>query len=108
MADRAAIEEAFKQHRQGMSLTDALNAGIMAVAQMGIVVGSNRTGVVRGGVLKGPGPRGGESSAAAYGRMMHQKWNPGPGWEKEYRLPSGRRIDAINWQTRRDSRAKAE
>nr|WP_231960974.1 RHS repeat-associated core domain-containing protein [Amycolatopsis thermoflava] len=53
MADRAAIEEAFKQHSQGMSLTDALNVGIMAIAQMGIAVGSNRTGVVRGGVLKG-------------------------------------------------------
>ncbi|MEV5303495.1 DNRLRE domain-containing protein [Amycolatopsis methanolica] len=49
-ADRTAIEEAFKQHSQGMSFTDALNAGIMTIAQMGIVVGSNRTGVIRGGV----------------------------------------------------------
>jgi hypothetical protein len=53
----------------------------------------------RGGRVSGPGPRGGESSAAARGRQAHRDWDPGPGYEKEVTLPSGRRVDAINWET---------
>lgn len=51
-------------------------------------------------VIRGPGPRGGESTAAARGRQAHQSWDYGPGFEREFRLPSGRRVDGINFQTR--------
>lgn len=47
----------------------------------------------------GPGPGGGESPAAAHGREMHEAWDYGPGFEKEARLPSGSRVDAVNWET---------
>lgn len=50
--------------------------------------------------LKGPGPGGGESSAAAYGRAMHASYNYGPGFEKEFTLESGQRVDAVNFDTR--------
>lgn len=45
--------------------------------------------------------RGGESAAAAYGRRIHQEYDYGPGFVKEFRdLPSGRRPDAVNLQER--------
>lgn len=61
--------------------------------------------VVEGGTdarkIEGPGPRGGESTAAAFGRKMHDDWDYGEGFVKEFRgLKSGRRPDAINFKTR--------
>lgn len=44
--------------------------------------------------------RGGESPEAKYGREQHQAWDYGPGFEKEVRLPSGRRVDGLNPETR--------
>ncbi len=44
--------------------------------------------------------RGGESVQAAQGRAVHRAWDPGPGFVKEERLPSGKRPDAVNYQTR--------
>jgi hypothetical protein len=49
---------------------------------------------------RGPGPRRGESSAAARGRQVHKSWDHGPGFEPEFRLPSGRQVDGIKFQTR--------
>jgi hypothetical protein len=43
--------------------------------------------------------RGGESAAAAAGRAQHAAKDWGPGFEKEVRLPSGRRVDAIDFGT---------
>ncbi|MCR1784448.1 hypothetical protein KVF89_18035 [Nocardioides carbamazepini] len=31
---------------------------------------------------------------------MHAAWNYGSGFQREFRLPSGRRVDGINLQTR--------
>ena len=56
--------------------------------------------VVAGGELSGPGPSGGESSAAAYGRYIHGVFDYGPGFEREFTLPSGKRADAVNFLTR--------
>lgn len=42
----------------------------------------------------------GETPAAARGRQAHKEWDPGPGYRKEERLLSGRRPDAINYDTR--------
>lgn len=47
-----------------------------------------------------PKPVNGETSATALGRKMHQDWDYGPGFVPEYRLPSGARVDAINFETR--------
>ncbi|HEY4307743.1 MAG TPA: RHS repeat-associated core domain-containing protein [Gemmatimonadaceae bacterium] len=41
----------------------------------------------------------GETSAAAGGREAHRAWDPGSGFQKEVRLPSGKRCDALNPQT---------
>lgn len=43
--------------------------------------------------------RGGESAAAKLGRLKHKQYNPGPGYQKEVRLPSGKRADAVNFET---------
>jgi RHS repeat-associated protein len=51
-------------------------------------------------LLPGPGPRGGESPAAARGREAHRTWDYGPDFEREFTLPSGQRVDGINLQTR--------
>lgn len=39
---------------------------------------------------------GGETEATKRGRQVHTDWQPGEGYEKEVRLPSGRRADAVN------------
>jgi hypothetical protein len=46
------------------------------------------------------GVRGGESVQAAQGRAAHREWDPGAGFQKEVRLPSGKRADAVNYETR--------
>ncbi|ACR13961.1 Rhs family protein [Teredinibacter turnerae T7901] len=40
------------------------------------------------------------AEAAAKGRQMHKDYDYGPGFEKEVTLPSGKRADAVNWETR--------
>ena len=42
----------------------------------------------------------GETPATKLGREIHKAWEYGPGFEKEFTLPSGRRVDAINFETR--------
>lgn len=42
----------------------------------------------------------GETSATKLGRDMHASWDYGRGFEKEFRLPSGKRVDGINFETR--------
>ena len=38
----------------------------------------------------------GETAATARGKEMHKWWDYGEGFVKEYRLPSGKRADAVN------------
>ncbi|HZI05908.1 MAG TPA: hypothetical protein VEZ71_17895 [Archangium sp.] len=45
---------------------------------------------------RGAKKTGGETEAAKRGRQAHTDWQPGEGYEKEVRLPSGRRADAVN------------
>jgi RHS repeat-associated protein len=42
----------------------------------------------------------GETAATAYGRLMHQTFDYGPGFEREFTLRAGGRVDAINFDTR--------
>ncbi|WP_353650324.1 RHS repeat-associated core domain-containing protein [Nakamurella sp. A5-74] len=42
----------------------------------------------------------GETSATAYGRMMHKAYDYGPGFEREVTLQNGLRADAVNFETR--------
>jgi hypothetical protein len=42
----------------------------------------------------------GETAATAAGRAAHKRWQPPPGFQKEFRLPSGGRADAVNPTTR--------
>jgi hypothetical protein len=42
----------------------------------------------------------GETAATRAGRAWHQAWDYGPGFEKEFVLPSGKRVDGINFTTR--------
>jgi len=41
----------------------------------------------------------GETEAAARGRQAHKDYDPGPGFKKEVRLPSGKKADAVNFDT---------
>jgi hypothetical protein len=41
----------------------------------------------------------GETPATAGGRQAHKSWDPGPGFQKEVRLPSGKQCDALNPET---------
>jgi hypothetical protein len=41
----------------------------------------------------------GETEATKRGRQAHKDWDPGDGFEKEVRLPSGKRADAVNPET---------
>ncbi|HXX31296.1 MAG TPA: hypothetical protein VEJ89_11310, partial [Myxococcaceae bacterium] len=43
---------------------------------------------------------GGESDLSRLGRLAHSKWRPPAGFRKEFTLPSGKRVDAINFETR--------
>ena len=43
---------------------------------------------------------GGETRHTRRGRTAHREWDPGEGFQKEVRLPSGRRADAVNAETR--------
>jgi len=47
-----------------------------------------------------PSQSGGDSEAAKRGREEHKNWQLGEGYEKEVRLPSGKRADAVNWEKR--------
>jgi hypothetical protein len=42
----------------------------------------------------------GENKAASKGRKAHKDFNWGDGFEKEVTLPSGKRADALDWETR--------
>ena len=45
----------------------------------------------------------GETAATRFGRLMHQTYDYGPGFEREFTLESGGRVDAINFETERSS-----
>jgi Restriction endonuclease fold toxin 9 len=41
----------------------------------------------------------GETEATKRGRQEHKDWDPGEGFKKEVKLPSGKRADAVNHET---------
>lgn len=45
--------------------------------------------------------RGGETAATRYGREIHKTFDYGPGFRREFTLPSGRRADAVNLRARK-------
>ena len=51
--------------------------------------GSNKTTAKRAA-------KGGETDATRAGRAAHKNYNPGPSYQKEVTLPSGRRADAVD------------
>lgn len=42
----------------------------------------------------------GETDATKAGRAAHKNYNPGPSYQKEVTLPSGRRADAVDFGNR--------
>lgn len=54
------------------------------------------TEAARGGVSTVA--RGGETAATAYGRIVHKVYEYGPGFEKEFTLENGQRVDAVNFR----------
>jgi hypothetical protein len=50
----------------------------------------------------------GETPATAKGRKAHRDWDPGPGFEKEVTLPSGKRADAVNPETKQVKELKPD
>ncbi len=42
--------------------------------------------------------RGGENADTKLGRQMHKDYNPWDSYIKEFKLPSGKRVDAINFE----------
>jgi restriction endonuclease fold toxin 9 of polymorphic toxin system len=59
-------------------------------------VGIEKAPAATGGVAANSG----ETAATAAGRAAHKSWQPPSGFQKEFRLPSGRRADAANPTTR--------
>jgi RHS repeat-associated protein len=52
--------------------------------------------------------KGGETSATKAGRQAHKDWQPGEGFDKEVTLPSGKRADAVNFETKQVEELKPE
>lgn len=50
----------------------------------------------------------GETTAAKAGRQAHKEWKPGEGFEKEVTLPSGKRADAVNLETKQVKELKPD
>jgi hypothetical protein len=50
----------------------------------------------------------GEPSATKAGRQAHKDWQPGEGFEKEVTLPSGKRADAVNLETKQVKELKPD
>ena len=44
--------------------------------------------------------KGGETDATKAGRVAHKNYNPGPNYQKEVTLPSGKRADAVDMRNR--------
>jgi hypothetical protein len=59
---------------------------------------SPRGGEAQKSTPQGDKKPGGESEATKRGRQAHADWQPGEGYEKEVRLPSGKRADAVNFE----------
>jgi hypothetical protein len=48
----------------------------------------------------GNAAKNGETAATKAGREAHKSYEPGPGFQKEVELPSGKRADAVNFETK--------
>ena len=67
-----------------------------------------RPTVARSALGEGVAAKNGETVATKAGRQAHKDWNPGEGFKKEVTLPSGRRADAVNYQTRQVKELKPD
>ncbi|MBL9179823.1 MAG: hypothetical protein JNM65_17315 [Verrucomicrobiaceae bacterium] len=89
-------------------------SGDYAGAALGVL------GEVAPGSKKSPSPGGqtakkisdaaksGETAATKAGRQAHKDWEPGEGFEKEVTLPSGKRADAVNLETKQVKELKPD
>jgi hypothetical protein len=96
----------------GAGVAGDVGGGVLSLTGFGslvgvpVVVGSATGGGRRdrehggGGAGAQAPPKSGETAATAMGRTAHRNWQPPPGFQKEVRLPSGRRVDALNPATR--------
>jgi hypothetical protein len=55
---------------------------------------------ISGALRRAPRQTTGETVATRAGRAAHRDFDPGPGFQKEFRLPSGKRVDAVNFETK--------
>jgi Restriction endonuclease fold toxin 9 len=83
----------------GAGIGASLKAGLLIVGKVSEKVAAKSLAGVGGKVLRGSqNPK--VAEAAAKGREMHAKKDYGSGFEKEFRLGSGKRADAINRDTK--------
>ncbi|WP_434041168.1 MULTISPECIES: hypothetical protein [Sorangium] len=75
-------------------------AGIQGLSQALMSSGSASTSPQGTALISQRASNSGETAATAAGRAAHKAWRPPPGFQKEFRLPSGRRPDAVNPKTR--------
>jgi hypothetical protein len=81
------VEEAFLVHNadyDAKKLREAAEAGAKKIARKL----EETTGALQ---------KAGETAATAKGRKAHRDYDPGPGYKKEVKLPSGKRADAVNF-----------
>jgi RHS repeat-associated protein len=70
------------------------------LAKLGIFMKKVIDPIVDGISKSKKGKRGGESAAAARGRLIHAEYDFGPGYKtRSNQLPSGRKPDAVNYDT---------
>jgi RHS repeat-associated protein len=86
-------------------VTDGLEGAVIAemVGEGAVEVAAETTTEVAADTAESGAARAainGETTATRLGRQMHASWDYGEGFEKEFRLPSGKRVDALNFQTR--------
>jgi hypothetical protein len=67
-----------------------------AVGQLAVLVHNGCGDKTKGGTKAPPS---GETPATIRGRQAHKDYNPGPGYDKEVLLDSGKRADAVDWST---------
>lgn len=72
-----------------MNRTEALSLPHAEIGHAGVAAEGGTAAAVNG-----------ETAATALGRPTHAAWDYGPGFEKEFTLEAGGRVDAINFETR--------
>ncbi|WP_245764674.1 RHS repeat-associated core domain-containing protein [Planctomicrobium piriforme] len=79
----------------GTSTSTVVTGGVLA----GTAVGTATGNAMNAGSYYATSSTSGENSYAQRGRQAHQDWDPGDGYQKGQLLPSGRKPDAVNFDT---------